>query len=195
MKLGFKTMTSTMKIAAAGCLALILAGCAPSAPTTPQATSPAARPTSQPMNAHWVQDQRLRLVMAELAKRNPNWPKSIPQEPESPAKGKPEDFAEVAALSESLMQAADRLPDVAGGIKMGEADRRGFLAEAQVLHDQAERLRDAARQQLIEQMQIQMTSINSTCISCHSRYRDFSGQLNGPRAMRQENGAPASGRV
>ncbi len=88
----------------------------------------------------------------------------------------------MATLADALMRAADQLPEVAGKIKMNEADRRGFLAEAQVLREQAERLRDAARQRRIEQMQIHMASLNSTCISCHSRYRDFAGQLHTPQA-------------
>ena len=164
-----------------------LTSCSPSAEpvSKPVTSSPiiASRPpASQPLGAHWIQDQRLRLVMAQLSSRNPSWPAGIPQEPEAPGQGQPAQFDEVALLAAALESAADRLPEVAGGIKMTEADRRGFLAEAQTLRDQASRLQHAAEQHRIEQMQTQMALINSTCISCHSRYRDFSGQLNTPRA-------------
>jgi cytochrome c556 len=61
---------------------------------------------------------------------------------------------------------------------MQEADRAGFTAEAHTLRDQANRLRDAARQQRLPQMRRDLDSIHATCLSCHNRYRDFSGQLN-----------------
>jgi hypothetical protein len=141
-----------------------------------------AEPATEPLGGHWVHNQRLRAVMAELSKRNPDWPASVPQEPEDAKAGKPKAFEDVAAHATALMVAADRLPDIASKLKMNEADRRGFLAEAQVLHDQAERLRTASGQGRIERMQIDMESINSTCISCHSRYRDFSGQLDRTQA-------------
>ena len=60
---------------------------------------------------------------------------------------------------------------------MNDADRAGFEAEALTLRAQALRLRDAASGHKVEQMQRVLDGINSTCISCHSRYRDFSGQL------------------
>jgi hypothetical protein len=142
-----------------------------------KAPAPTTRPTS-----HWVQDKRLRTLMAELSKRNPNWPASMPQEPESPQKARDEDFNEVAREANGLMLAAEKLPDLTASLKMNEADREGFLAQARVLHDQARRLRDAARQRNVEQMQQDMIWLNSTCLSCHSRYRDFSGQLDSTRA-------------
>jgi cytochrome c' len=169
----------------AGAVALV--SCSPSAEpvSRPVASSPivaSQRPASGQIGAHWIQDQHLRLVMAQLSSRNPSWPAGIPQEPESPGQGQPAQFDEVALLAAALGNAADQLPEVAGRIKMTEADRRGFLAEAQTLRDQASGLQHAAEQRRIEQMQTQMELINSTCISCHSRYRDFSGQLNAPRA-------------
>lgn len=140
-----------------------------------------AEPTTQPITAHWVQDQRLREVMAELSKKNPNWPAGIPQDPESQQLPKDESFDEVAQLANSLMLSAERIPEVASKIKMNEADREGFLAQARVLRDQAKRLRESARHHKIEQMQQDMAWLNSTCLSCHSRYRDFSGQLDSTR--------------
>src|SRR4051794_20917848 len=110
---------------------LVLAGAAaliswsPSAdqPIAPQLVSqtPTTAPATQPIGAHWIQDQRLRAVMAQLSSRNPNWPAGIPQEPEAPGQGEPAQFAEVALLAGALESAADKLPEVAAGIKMGEA--------------------------------------------------------------------------
>ena len=61
---------------------------------------------------------------------------------------------------------------------MSVADRGGFNAEAQTLHDQATALRNAARANQVEPLQGMLDGINSTCIACHSRYRDISGDLN-----------------
>jgi hypothetical protein len=149
--------------------------------TASQSGTADAKTTTGTITSHWVQDKRLREVMAELSKKNPNWPAGIPQEPESQQLPKNEDFDEVAQLANSLMLSAERIPDVASKIKMNEADREGFLAQARVLREQAKRLRDSARHHKIEQMQENMAWLNSTCLSCHSRYRDFSGQLDSTR--------------
>jgi len=121
--------------------------------------------------------------MTELGKGNPTWPQGLPQDPEGKVGTSTAGaFDEVASLAGSLAQASERIPDLAPKLKMGEADRRGFIAEAQTLHDQARQLQDAASAHKTEQMQRLMDGINSTCISCHSRYRDLSGQLSSPRA-------------
>ena len=159
---------------------------ATSAPATsaPAKSAPAASaPASQPIGGHWIQDQRLRLLMAELSKQNPTWPAGLPQEPEGPAATtRPYQFDEIAVLANALGEAADRLPNVTGRIPKSQTDRAGFLAQARTLHEQAAQLQAAANRRSIEQMQRQMDGINASCISCHSRYRDFSGPLNRTQA-------------
>lgn len=160
------------------------AGVACSSSSDPPASqSAAAAPASQPISGHWVQDQRLRLLMAELSRQNPNWPAGLPQEPEDAAAAtQPEQFDEIADLANALAESADHLPAVATHVQMSDADRGGFLAEARALRVQAVELQAAANRRSIEQMQRQIDGINSTCVSCHSRYRDFSGQLNRTQA-------------
>jgi hypothetical protein len=163
------------------------------APNRPAAVSPPAvstAPTTQILGAHWIHNQALKQVMAQLITQNPSWPSRMPQEPESNKVATDEDYEKVESLSNALMLSADQLPSVAEKITMNEADRGGFLAEAKVLHDQAQRLAVAARLHRIEQMQLHMTSINSTCISCHSRYRDFSGQLDSSYAVSSMGSQP-----
>ena len=80
-------------------------------------------------------------------------------------------------LSDELAIAALRIPASITDAKINEADRAGFEAEANILHTQALRLGTAALAKKVEQMQQSLDAINSTCISCHSRYRDFSGLL------------------
>jgi len=147
----------------------------PAASSRRAATSPASQPSS---GSHWIQDQRLRLLMAELSKQNPSWRAGRPQEPENPAAAtQPYQFDEIAVFANALAEAADHLPSVTGHIPLSPTDRAGFLAEARTLHEQAVQLQSAANHRNIEQMQLQMDRINSSCISCHSHYRDFAGQL------------------
>jgi hypothetical protein len=82
-----------------------------------------------------------------------------------------------AKLADGLAAAAERIPSSVTTASMSEADRAGFQAEADTLRDQALRLGQAARTNQVEHMQESLDAISATCISCHSRYRDFSGQL------------------
>jgi hypothetical protein len=146
----------------------------PAAPLTPLDMPP---PTTQALGAHWIHNQALKQVMAQLYANNPSWPSGMPQDPESAKVGSAADYDKIESLADELALSADQLPTVAEKLTMNEADRAGFLAEANVLHEQARRLSEAARSHHVEQMQRHMTAISYSCISCHSRYRDFSGQL------------------
>ena len=160
---------------------------------TPGCDAPRTAPASQPVLSapatrgaaggptvgHWAQDPRLRTLMAELNQQNPTWPDGRPRESESPAAAtRAYQFDEMAVLAGALAKAADDIPAATSHVPMNEADRAGFLAEARTLRVQAVELRAAAGRRNVVQMQQQMDGINATCISCHSRYRDFAGLLN-----------------
>ena len=175
----FPASLKTLMLLIVSTISLLLISCGSSKQPTPEPAAPSVASPSR----HWIQDQRLRQVMASLSRSNPSWPKTLPQDPEAKSPpGNAADFDEVAALAASLADASTHIPDLAPTLKMSEADRSGFLVQAMTLHDQAQQLRDAARDRKIEQMQRTMDAINSTCISCHSRYRDFSGVLDSRRA-------------
>jgi len=168
---------------------------APKSQATPSSTAPGLAPASQPATSHWTQNQRLRLLMAEFNKQTPGWPAGRPSEPEAPAAAtQPYQFDEIAVLANALARSADNLPAVTSTIPMSDADRAGFLAEARTLRNQAIELKAAANHRNVAQMQQQMDGINSTCISCHSRYREFSGQLNRIQASATIHLAPLSPR-
>ena len=57
------------------------------------------------------------------------------------------------------------------------------MAEAQTLHDQAIELRNQSQKFQIEKMQQTLDGITSTCVSCHSRFRDLTGQLDLRKAL------------
>ena len=135
------------------------------------------------MGQHWVQDQQLRTVMAELSlKTRESWPRGLPDDPEVPARPREETFRQAASLADDLASAAGRIPDSVAKLPLSEADRRGFSAEASRLHDNALRLKEAAGQRKLEPMQRALDQVNSSCIACHSKYRDFTGELNAQRA-------------
>jgi hypothetical protein len=136
--------------------------------------------TADDMERHWVQTEPLRNLMTELSTKTArNWPKDVPSDPEE------RQMRNVCNVMESATKLADGLATAAAGIPlsareadMSEADRAGFHAEANTLRYQAMELGLAARAKKVEQMQRSLEAISVTCVSCHSRYRDFSGEFN-----------------
>ena len=61
------------------------------------------------------------------------------------------------------------------------ADREAFEAEAATLRRHAQDLEAAARSNNVERMQRTFDRINASCIGCHSRFRDFAGELDSQR--------------
>jgi cytochrome c556 len=148
-------------------------------PTTDPALAAQASWTPNGVGQHWVQNQQLRALMKAMnSKTQADWPRDIPQDPEDPHSDNLDQMmASAATLSDDLANAALLIPVSAGNSKMTEADSAGFQAEASTLHRQALRLGVAAKAKNIEQMQSSLDALGDTCISCHSRYRDFSGEL------------------
>jgi cytochrome c556 len=132
---------------------------------------------------HWVQDQQLRSVMAELSLRTrESWPRDVPADAEAPSRPSEESFRQASSLADGLASAAGRIPESIQNQPMSQTDRRGFASEASRLRDSALELKRAAEQQRLEPMQRALDQINSSCIACHSRYRDFAGELDTRRA-------------
>ena len=162
---------------------LPLASCEHGNPPPVQQQHTSAPPMATPRQ-HWVQGERLRKVMDQISGLRGAFPKGLPEDAESPSgREARQALAEAAAVSNALADAARQIADVVETRKLSEADRRGFLAEALTLHDQAILLRNAARRNQLEPLQGMLDNINATCISCHSRYRDLSGDMNVHRAM------------
>jgi hypothetical protein len=181
--------------AAVGCVALTAFACerhGDSASRSQSAASTAPTISRVPVTSptkHWVQSQQLKGIMDQLSRQHASLPAGVPQDPESAAgRESRRAVAEAAELADLLARTADGIPAAVDTSKMSEADRRGFISEAQTLRDQADELRDAARANRVEQMQTVLDRINSTCLSCHSRYRDFAGELNFRKADAALNG-------
>ena len=143
-----------------------------------QRQSPSQTAVTATRGPHWVQSQQLKAAMAQIAQLRASLPKDLPQDVESP-NGRMVSLAcaSAATAADSLATTADRISKALDGKQLGEADRRGFLATAQTLRDQAFTLRDDAEKMQVERMQRGMDSITLTCIACHSRYRDLTGYV------------------
>ena len=147
--------------------------------TEPLAVHPAIAIQGQ----HWMQGERLKTVMGQIVGLHEAFPKGLPEDAESPDGVKARRvLTELASVANALANTATNIPAAVENKSMSDADRRGFRAEAIRLHDQAILLRDAARARQVEPLQGMRDDINATCISCHSRYRDISGDLTSHRA-------------
>jgi len=139
----------------------------------------------QPMGKHWIQDERLRTVMGNIAKRmQQHYPSGVPSDPEQPTP--PEiarAFADASKLADGLAEGAERIPQaIEGNTKISAEDRAGFLEEARTLRTHALDLKAAADEKRLEGMQRSLLGVNATCIACHSKYKDISGEINFPKA-------------
>ena len=156
----------------------------------PSGSSPgSSRSSAAPrrLGEHWVQNDQLKAVMAQVSSHAARWPAGVPDDPEaaqSPAQRADAEqaFREAAALADGLAEAAARIPRSVADHPMSDEDRRGFRAEAERLRVHALELRRAARARRVEPMQRSLDQISSSCVSCHSQYRDFTGELQARKA-------------
>ena len=172
---------------AVACAALAAAGV--SCRKDKDTTQDAAGAPGSVMGRHWVQDERLRGVMAELSRQaartgrracptTPSRPTPTPKPP--PPSATPRRWRTVSRAPRA------RHPRAVADREMTAETRRGFAAEAERLRTQSLALRDAARGRKVERMQRTLDGISSSCISCHSQYRDFTGEMGPPRRRRNE---------
>ena len=144
-------------------------------------------PGPRRLGEHWIQSDKLRAVMAQVSQHASKWPAGVPEDPESTTSPEAradaeQSFRDAAALADGLADAARQIPRSVADHPMSAEDRRGFQAEADRLRKHALDLGRAARGRKVEQMQRSLDQISSSCVSCHSQYRDFTGELEGRRA-------------
>jgi cytochrome c556 len=156
-----------------GAFGLLLVSCSADRPESAPIATPARSP--QP---HWVQDEQLRKAMGTLADRTRYVPDNLPDDPEDPAVKKAnEAFTESIQLGEALARTAEQIPGLVAHVQMPDDVRRDFAAAAANLKTQALGLKQAAERRQVERMQIQLSNITGACTLCHTRFRDFTGDL------------------
>lgn len=158
--------------------------------TTRSAQRSTVGPDAWQPTMHWVQEEELRTLMREIdaATRSAWMPQELAEEPRRADAGQSARFTRVAELALVLAESAGRIPSTVANRRMSEADRRAFTALSAALEDQARALGSAATQHQREEMEAALTQIGETCVSCHSRFRDFT-----PHFSPQQAEAKASG--
>ena len=153
-------------------------------PVPIQSSSPRGKGVSKempmPSPHHWIQNDELYAVMKRLgASTSANWPETLPDDPEIEVtpQMREQAFRDGVRLASALADSAKEIPRSVAGFQMSGADRMMFASNANVLSDQARHLGRAARARNVESMQRQLDGIRSSCVSCHTRFKDISGDL------------------
>ena len=133
---------------------------------------------------HWVQDEQLRQVMKEISRYALDSTPGGGEAAGGQSDPAPTDqfFEDAVGLANGLAFTASRIPDAVADRKMSDQDRAGFNAEAANLRRHAASLREAAEAKDAGAMRSRLKEVHATCLACHSRYRDFAGELNDFRA-------------
>jgi hypothetical protein len=151
-------------------------GCTKNNP--PQAAQQASQPSSRPI--HSVQVKQLKPLMQTLLRStSTNWPKTLPTDVEQPVDpvAQQKAYEQATKLADELVIAAGQIPATVGGKSLPDEYRAGFLHEVEVLKDQAKELRKNATEKRAESMSRNLDAINVSCINCHSKYRDLTGNV------------------
>jgi hypothetical protein len=127
---------------------------------------------------HWVHDQRLRALMADIDRASrTDWPQELQGEIKLTGPSRETCLLEAVDHGIALAEAAQKMPEVTLRLRLSEVDQRSFSTQAETLYDQAKRLEQTARSGDVGGMQTALAEIDATCRSCHTRFRDVSGPL------------------
>ena len=178
-----------------GFAAAVLLGTACNNASKPAGDAGKTTPASQPV--HSVQVRQLKGLMQVISHTaTTRWPKTMPTDVEQPvdAASQQKAYDQAAMLADSLAIAAGQIPAAADEKTLPEDVRSGFLAEARKLRDLAQQLKKDAQGERAESMQRTLDSINATCLNCHSKYRDLTGNIDFPRVRANRTGEPIAAR-
>lgn len=156
-------------------LVLLIQSC-----VTPRRPQIVDGPSLTDAQGHWVQGARIQAIMKELQSLTvATWPQELePEFSNARTQQRVEVFSEAKHLAEGLARAADEIPAAVTDVEMSEADKRSFMAQVDTLREQAQRLGKAAGSTDERGMDRALKAIDETCMSCHERFRDFSGSIN-----------------
>ncbi len=143
--------------------AAFLLACAAPAQREYEERAAAAAPAAR----HAVHDARLRVIMGQLGRLSVE---RLPQEMDT-RELRSSRVARVSESSAALARAAERIPDVLADVELPDPAREEFLALAAVLREQSADLSRRAPQLSLEAMNAQLDAIQTTCESCHQRFR------------------------
>lgn len=147
------------------------------------------RNTNSPASGHWVYSAELRAIMAELdRKARTAWPQEMSGGEYSGEGMTSEERAglleRMSPLATELAAAARRIPDVIRDTKITPSDRSAIAALAATLGEQADDLKTRIRENSLDEARRVLRDINTTCMSCHDRFRDLCGPMDDTRPRR-----------
>lgn len=132
-----------------------------------------------PVAPHAVRSAELKHLMTEIDQRRwQSWPQEVEADYASARRARSERaFARAEELTTALMRAVDQIAQAADHAAMSKSDRRAFLAEVGVFREQLGRLEKVVVAHDADGMRRTLSEIDTTCNSCHERFRDVSGPL------------------
>lgn len=140
-------------------------------------------------SGHWIYSADLRAIMGELDRKvRTAWPQEMSGGETSGGGISSEERAKLlehmAPLATELSAAARRIPDAVSRAKVTQADRSAIAALAGTLGEQADVLQTRIRENNLDEARRVLTDINTTCMSCHDRFRDLCGPMDDTRPRR-----------
>lgn len=143
--------------------------------TGTQATAPQPAPVRARVGKHAIHTEQLQTIMAGLGREvTKTWPQEMEPPPSS---GNARRYEEARHVAAALVDAAQRLPNALEGVSLTDEERKAFMAGVRSLSDYARRLESAAGRRREREMRTALRSIESTCNSCHERFREIAGPI------------------
>lgn len=118
---------------------------------------------------HAIQSDRLKGVMNELSGLNFE---RLPQELQQNGRRRAEHLEKAGALAAAMAEAAGKIPIALEGTELSQEEQQVFRALAKRLGEQASRLSDQVRADEGSAVDATMREINTTCVSCHTLFRN-----------------------
>lgn len=167
-------MRTILRLLTAALVGNLLAGCAPRS----NDSGSSAQQHEEPSEAHWVHSQGLQDIMRELDRESRAlWPQEIDDtDADAMSSSAQHAFIRASLLASRLASASQGIPTVVADMDMPEADRRAFQAQVDTLAEQARRVEASSRDRDLPRLRRQLTHLETTCQSCHQRFRDYAGE-------------------
>lgn len=126
---------------------------------------------------HWIYDDQLQAAMRDIDHARLVAGDAAGGDAADPS----EEFLIASRSAEQLAESANALIDSADRFNLGADDRKTFLELSRTMHDQALSAGRAARDRRTIDLRRHLDAVQATCISCHTRFRDFAAELAPPR--------------
>lgn len=145
--------------------------CTPEKREDVSSVSPAAR--------HAIRSAELKDLMGEMDRhRWKSWPQEVEADYKSDQRAQSQQsFARAEEMTTALKAAVDQIAGIVDDVEMSGADRQAFLGKVGVFREQLGQLENVVAAHDADGMRRTLGEIDTTCNSCHERFRDVAGPL------------------